>query len=68
MKSRRISLTKEVQKDIAFSINRHITDVRLNWLRMHSKGGGQSHIGYDNDLGNLSGNLLADINSILGIE
>lgn len=67
MKTKRINLTRKVQREIAFSINRHITDLRIEWLR-DAVSNNRTNVSYhDTQLNELDGNLLADINSILGI-
>ena len=67
MQSKRISLTESVQREIAFSINRHINDIRLDLLKVNAKNSHYSVNQQDDQLNKLGGDLLADINSILGI-
>lgn len=69
MRSKRITLTKSVKQEIAFSIDRHIADIRLSWLRNYISGNDTfSLLHRDAVLNDLSGDLLADINRILGID
>ena len=68
MSSKRISLTKSMQQEIAFTINRHFNDLRIYMLKLAIDNRRLSAWKTDEALEKLDGDILAGINEILGIN